>query len=97
MTKAENDLIPKPTVAILKNMAVDFSTDIQEQNQVWVVAACFNEEAVICQFIERVVLLPEVAALVLVDDGSSDATLEMIREWQKTSLGQIKEKKVVLI
>ena len=51
--------------------------------QIWVVAACFNEEAVICQFIERVVALPEVSRLLLVDDGSRDATVTQIRTWQQ--------------
>ena len=46
---------------------------------VWVVAACFNEEAVIPRFIERVLAVPGVDQLVLVDDGSRDATVETIR------------------
>ncbi len=78
-------------------MADSSFTDAKSQKEVWVVAACFNEEEVIGQFIERVVSLPEVTALVLVDDGSTDATLEKIRQWQKKSLGQICETKVVLI
>ncbi len=49
--------------------------------QIWVVAACFNEEAVICQFIERVLVLPEVSHLLLVDDGSRDGTVAQIRSW----------------
>ena len=51
--------------------------------QLWVVAACFNEETVITRFIERVLALPEVDRLVLIDDGSSDATVAVIREWQQ--------------
>ena len=34
--------------------------------QVWVVAACFNEEAVITRFIERVLVVPGVDHLVSV-------------------------------
>ncbi len=49
---------------------------------VWVVAACFNEQTVITDFIERVVALPEVERLVLIDDGSSDSTVDQIRSWQ---------------
>lgn len=49
---------------------------------VWVVAACFNEEAVITVFIERVLALPVVERLVLIDDGSSDDTVAQIRLWQ---------------
>jgi len=51
--------------------------------QLWVVAACFNEETVITRFIERVLALPEVDRLVLIDDGSSDATVVEVREWQQ--------------
>ena len=56
---------------------------------VWVVAACFNEEAVIVRFIERVLAVPGVDHLVLIDDGSSDATLDQIRAFlkQRRSLG----------
>ena len=56
--------------------------------QVWVVAACFNEEAVITRFIERVLALPEVDRLLLVDDGSSDATVAVIRAWQQSHADQ---------
>jgi len=51
--------------------------------QLWVVAACFNEETVITRFIERVLALTEVDRLVLIDDGSSDATVAVIRQWQQ--------------
>ena len=36
--------------------------------QVWVVAACFNEAEVISIFLERVMALPEVNHLLLIDD-----------------------------
>lgn len=49
---------------------------------VWVVAACFNEQAVITSFIERVLKVPGVERLVLVDDGSRDDTVSQIRGWQ---------------
>ena len=45
--------------------------------QVWVVAACFNEAEVISVFLERVMALPEMEHLLLIDDGSSDATEPM--------------------
>ena len=51
--------------------------------QLWVVAACFNEDTVITRFIEQVLVLPEVNHLLLIDDGSSDATVAVIREWQR--------------
>ncbi|QNJ30665.1 glycosyl transferase/ family 2 domain protein [Synechococcus sp. PROS-9-1] len=38
-------------------------------------AACFNERAVITSFIERVLAVPGVERLVLIDDGSSDDTM----------------------
>ena len=50
--------------------------------QVWVVAACFSEEAVITRFIERVLGVPGVDHLVLIDDGSRDATVQWIRDFQ---------------
>ena len=37
---------------------------------VWIVAACFNEQVVISAFIERVLAVPGVERLVLIDDGS---------------------------
>ena len=51
-------------------------------DQLWVVAACFNESLVITQFIERVLAQPEANHLLLIDDGSSDATVAEIRTWQ---------------
>ncbi len=49
---------------------------------VWVVAACFNEQDVITAFIDRVLAVPGVHQLVLIDDGSRDATVERILTWQ---------------
>jgi glycosyltransferase involved in cell wall biosynthesis len=49
---------------------------------VWVVAACFNEQDVIMTFIDRVLAVPGVHQLVLIDDGSRDATVERILAWQ---------------
>ncbi len=54
---------------------------ISNQPQIWVVAACFNEEAVICQFIERVIAQEGVNRLVLVDDGSRDSTVSRVKSW----------------
>ncbi len=48
----------------------------------WVVAACFNEQEVITTFIDRVLAVPGVQQLVLIDDGSRDATVEWILTWQ---------------
>ena len=56
--------------------------------QIWVVAACFNEAEVISAFIERVVVLPDVDHLLLIDDGSSDATVSVIRAWQQSNANQ---------
>ena len=50
---------------------------------VWVVAACFNEQAVITHFIERVLAVPGVERVVLIDDGSRDGTVDQIRAFQK--------------
>lgn len=65
--------------------------------QIWVVAACFNEEAVICQFIERVLVLPEVSHLLLVDDGSRDGTVAQIRSWQQRFVGSKASTPVTLL
>ena len=54
---------------------------------VWVVAACFNEQQVIMRFVERVLAVPGVDQLVLIDDGSSDATVERIRAWIQDHAG----------
>ena len=53
------------------------------KSSVWVVAACFNEEDVISKFIERVIAIPEVSRLVLVDDGSTDCTVSKIINFTK--------------
>ena len=55
--------------------------------QLWVLAACFNESRVITRFIERVLAQPEVNHLLLIDDGSSDATVSEIRRWQRVHPG----------
>ena len=65
--------------------------------QIWVVAACFNEEVVICQFIERVLVLPEVSHLLLVDDGSRDGTVAQIRSWQQRFVGSKASTPVTLL
>ena len=41
-------------------------------NELWVVACCFNEAAGITNFIETVLAQPAVDRLLLIDDGSSD-------------------------
>ena len=43
--------------------------------QVRLVSVCFNEAEVISPLLERVVALPEVDHLLLIDDWSSDATV----------------------
>ncbi len=58
-------------------------TDLMDDNrrgEVWVVAACFNEAAGVGGFIDAIAGQEGVARLVLVDDGSSDATPELIRQ-----------------
>ena len=61
---------------------------LSNHERVWVVAACFNEQGVICDFIDQVVSLPGVKRLVLVDDGSSDDSVKEIRSWQNFSKGR---------
>ena len=52
--------------------------------ELWVVAACFNEASVITRFIERVLAQSEVTRLLLIDDGSSDGTVTTIRQWKRS-------------
>ena len=52
-------------------------------SEIWVVAACFNEEEIITAFLERLSELPNISRLVLVDDGSSDHTVSKIRAWSE--------------
>ena len=52
-------------------------------NQLWVVACCFNEEHGITQFIEAVLAQPSVDRLLLIDDGSRDDTTGAIRRWME--------------
>ena len=51
-----------------------------DSNALWVVEACLNEETVIPRFIERVIALPDVDCLLLIDDGSSDDTVAVTRQ-----------------
>ena len=77
---------------------IDFSSDsVADQSQVWVVAACFNEETVICKFVERVIALPEVSHLLLVDDGSRDGTVANVRAWQQRFVGSKASAQVTLL
>src|SRR5688572_11014327 len=46
-----------------------------------VVMPCFNEEATIKDVVERVLESPFTAELLIVDDGSTDGTLEMARSF----------------
>ena len=64
---------------------------------VWVVAACFNEEAVIQAFIDRVLEVPGVNRLVLIDDGSRDATVARIRDWMAQRQSQGVQASVTLL
>ena len=51
--------------------------------ELWVVAACFNEATGITRFMETVLAQAEVDRLLLVDDGSSDASVSTIRNWME--------------
>jgi len=48
-----------------------------EAKGVWVVAACFNEQDVITRFVERVLAVPGVDQLVLIDDRAFDEQLKV--------------------
>ena len=49
---------------------------------VWVVASVSNAQAVITHVIERVLAVPDVERLVLIDDGSVDGSVEQVRAFQ---------------
>ncbi len=51
-------------------------------SQIWVVAACFNEEAVISKFLERLLPIKDISHVLLIDDGSNDETVNKIRSFQ---------------
>lgn len=55
--------------------------DAPASRGLWVVATCFNESDVITKFIDSVLRYPEVDHLVLVDDGSTDQTVNKVRDW----------------
>ena len=69
----------------------------QVHQEVWVVAACFNEQAVITDFIKRALSIPGVIRLILVDDGSTDSTVQRIRQFKKEYSIQEKFSNVTLI
>ncbi len=77
------------------NTLVD-SSDASEP-KIWVVAACLNEEAVIVQFIQRVLAIQAISQLILVDDGSTDTTVKKIRNFQQGSIHQNPSSRVTLI
>ncbi len=66
-------------------------------SQIWVVAACYNEEEAIEHFIERVVAIPKVDRLVLVDDGSRDRTVSRILDWHGKQVDHAIPEKLVLL
>ncbi len=66
-------------------------------SKVWVVAACFNEQEVISSFIDRVISVPGITRLVLIDDGSNDATVSRVRSVQQGLEQAQSEISVVLI
>ncbi len=78
-------------------MLNNLSKAASEEEKIWVVAACFNEEELICEFIQRIVSLPQVSCLVLVDDGSSDATVAQIRSSQRNLISEAGKANVILI
>ena len=53
-----------------------------KKSKIFVLSTCFNEEEVINKFIERVSSIEIVSNLILVDDGSSDSTINQIKKYK---------------
>ena len=73
------------------------SKSVISNPKVWVVAACLNEEQVIIDFITRSLAINGVGRLILVDDGSTDQTVQRIRKYQQDLIGQENCSAVTLI
>ena len=72
-------------------------TSVNHQYKLSVVSPCHNEEDNICEFIDRILFLPRVDQLVLIDDGSTDATIHEIIKYQKKVAGKLISTKIILL
>ena len=62
-----------------------------------VIAPCYNEEASIREFIERIIALKIVSELILIDDGSNDQTISKILELKNKNIEQNNTTKIILL
>ena len=53
--------------------------------RIFVLTTCFNEEEVINEFIQRILSIEIISNLIVVDDGSSDCTLEKLKKFKKST------------
>ncbi len=53
--------------------------------RIFVLTTCFNEEEVINEFIQRILSIEIISNLIVVDDGSSDRTLEKLKKFKKST------------
>ena len=52
------------------------------EKRIHVLTTCYNEEEVINEFIERISSIEDISDLIVVDDGSKDHTVEIIKEYK---------------
>ena len=52
------------------------------KNKIYVLTTCFNEEEVIDEFIQRISSIDVISDLIIVDDGSRDKTVEIIKKYK---------------
>jgi glycosyltransferase involved in cell wall biosynthesis len=70
---------PTPSTPARRAKRMTSPPSLATAPNIWVVAACFNEAAGIQAFIKAIESLGLVQQLLLIDDGSSDATAELVR------------------
>ena len=66
----------------MNNIASLKGDSIIRKNKIHVLTTCFNEEEVIEEFIERICSINVISDLIIVDDGSRDKTVEVIKQYK---------------
>ena len=66
----------------MSNIASLKGDSLIRKNKIHVLTTCFNEEEVIEEFIERICSINVISDLIIVDDGSRDKTVEIIKQYK---------------